>query len=172
MDDVQDHIKHVDEIVTTLANSVVTLNIPKCHFFERQIEYLGHMIKPVQLEIEKNNVELLYQAKPPTENISLFLGLYNVYRRFIDNFIGIAHPLNNLLKKRTPDKFQLDDDQKDAFQPHINKVCSHPILALPKVGLPYSIDFDASDYGVGFALFKPHRDEERKPIGFWSISLL
>lgn len=29
-----DHVKHVDEILKTLADSYVTLKIKKCHFFQ------------------------------------------------------------------------------------------------------------------------------------------
>lgn len=157
---VDDHIRHVDEILSTLADAGVTLKINKCHFFQRQVEYLGHMVKPGQLEIDRTNVELLHQAQPPTNKTQLrsFLGLCNVYRRFIDDFAKLAHPLNKLLKKGAPDSFQLDDTQREAFQALIAKVCSPPVLALPKAGLPYSLDCDASDYGIGCALFQTHPD--------------
>jgi len=171
---VDDHIKHVDEILQTLADAGITLKINKCFFFQKQVEYLGHMVNPGRLEIDKTNVESLRQAEPPKNKTQLrsFLGLCNVYRRFIDDFTGLAHPLNKLLKKGTPDTFTLDAEQRDAFNALINRVCSPPVLALPRNGLPYSIDCDASDYGIGCALFQTHPNGERKPIGFWSRSLL
>ena len=66
----------------------------------------------------------------------------------------------------------MDETQFDSLRKLIDRVCSHPILALPKAGLEYSLDCDASDYGIGCALFQTHPDGEGKPIGFWSRSLL
>ena len=172
--DVDDHIKHADEIITALTEAGVTLKINKCFFFQRKVEYLGHMVKPGQLEIDRTNVASLKNAKPPTNKTQLrsFLGLCNVYRRFIKDFTGLAHSLNKLLKKGTPDTFEFDDEQRKSFDSLIDKVCYPPVLALPRANLPYSLDCDASDYGIGCALFQTHPDGERKPIGFWSRSLL
>ena len=81
-----DHIHHVDEILTTLAEAGDTLKIDKCHFFQKEVEYLGNMVKPGTLQIDKTNVKSLRQAKPPTNKTQVrsFLGLCNEYRRFID----------------------------------------------------------------------------------------
>ena len=83
----------------------------------------------------------------------------------------MAAPLNKLLKKGAPDKFELDDDQFKAFRALIDSFISPKVLTLPVSGLPYSIDTDACDYGIGCALFQTHADGERKPIGFWSRTL-
>ena len=40
------------------------------------------------------------------------------------------------------------------------------------MGLPYSVDTDASDHQVGAALFRTYPDGSRKPIGYWSRSLI
>ena len=79
--------------------------------------------------------------------------------------------MNGLLKKNSPEKFTLDEKQTEAFRTLIDKILSQPILALPRPDLPYSVDSDASDYGVGCALFQTHEDDNRRPIGFWSRSL-
>ena len=170
---VEEHIQHVDEILTALGNAGVTLKIKKCKFFSDTVEYLGHIIKPGNLEIDSSNTKSLREAKPPTTKTELrsFLGLCNVYRRFIKDFSTTAHPLNELLKKGSPDKFELNDAQLAAFRTFINAVCSPPVLALPKPDLPYSVDTDASEYGLGCTLFQTNEDGDRKPIGYWSRSL-
>ena len=131
------------------------------------------MIRPGRLEVDEANTKSLKDARPPTTKTQLrsFLGLVNVYRRFIENFTKVAAPLNKLLKKGGPDKFELDEEQVAAFRTLIDGVLSPKVLALPVTGLPYSIDTDACDYGVGCALFQTHPDGERKPIGFWSRTL-
>ena len=89
-----DHINHVDEIFTTLAEVGVTLKINKFNFCQKEIEYLGHMVKPGTIQIDNTNVNSLLQEKPPKSRTQVrsFLGLFNVYRRFIDNFKAVKPP--------------------------------------------------------------------------------
>ena len=79
--------------------------------------------------------------------------------------------MNQLLKKGAPDTFELNDEQRAEFKDLIEALCTPPVLALPVAGLTYSVDTDASDYGIGCALFQDHPDGQRKPIGFWSRTL-
>ena len=119
---VEDHIRHVDEILTTLTEANITLKISKCRFFSDTVEYLGHLIKHGQLQIDDTNTKSLKEAKPPTTKSELrsFLGLCNVYKRFIENFAVLAHPLNQLLRKNSPDTFELNDEQLKAFRTFID----------------------------------------------------
>eukprot|EP00171_Calliarthron_tuberculosum_P008749 IDg8749t1 len=65
----------------------------------------------------------------------------------------------------------LDERQERAYRALIKAVTEPPVLALPKPGLPYSIDTDACKHQVGCALFQTHSDYMRKPISFWSRTL-
>ena len=109
---------------------------------------------------------------PPNLNyFRLSFRLCNIYRRFIDNFSKLAGPLNELLKKNKHEKFTLEKKQTEAFRTLIDKILSPPILVLPRPDLPYSVDTDTSDYGIGCALFQTHESDNRRPILFWSRSL-
>ena len=85
---VEEHIQHVDEVLSYLAKAGVTLKIAKCKFFTTTVEYLGHIIRPGKLEVDQANTKSLREAKPPTTRTQLrsFLVLVNVYCRFIDKF--------------------------------------------------------------------------------------
>ncbi|CDF35613.1 unnamed protein product [Chondrus crispus] len=101
-----------------------------------------------------------------------FLGLCNVYRRFVPHYAKIAHPLNQLLKKGQPVQLEgFDEPCKKAFHKLKDAILAPPVLALPKKDLPYSVDTDARDYQIGAALFQTHPDAQRKPIGFFSRTL-
>ena len=81
---------------------------------------------------------------------ALFLELCNVYRRFVERSSHQAGPLNEQLQNNMPGKFTLSDDKKlESFRHFINAVLSQPALALLQVGLPYSVDTEASAYGFG-----------------------
>lgn len=98
---VDDHIKHIGEILTTLSHASVMLKINTCHFFRQQLEYLGHMVKPGCLDIDQTKVASLRNAIPPKNPAQLrsLLVLCNLYRPFIDEFSGIAHLLKTFPKK-------------------------------------------------------------------------
>ncbi|GKA09243.1 putative reverse transcriptase domain-containing protein [Tanacetum coccineum] len=65
----------------------------------------------------------------PTE-VRQFLGLAGYYRRFIEGFSLIAKALTKLTKKNK--KYAWGEDEEEAFQMLKQKLCSAPILALPK----------------------------------------
>ena len=61
-----------------------------------------------------------------------FLGLCNVYRKFVQNFTRIAAPLNKNLNKNQPTKWDaLTDKEMEAFETLKQKLISPPFLALP-----------------------------------------
>ena len=105
---IEEHIRHVDEILSSLAQAGVTLKMKKCKFFTTTVEYLGHIIKPGKLEVDQANTASLREAKPSTNKTELrsFLGFCNVYRRFVEIFTKVTAPLNNLLKKERSHKFE------------------------------------------------------------------
>lgn len=47
--DIEEHLNQVDEILTTLGDPGVTLNLKKCQCFSGSVEYLGHIIQPGRL---------------------------------------------------------------------------------------------------------------------------
>ena len=168
------HIKHVDEVLTVLREAGMSLKLQKCHFFVKSVDYLGHVIRPGVLQVAQKNVEAIRLAKPPRTQRQLrsFLGLCNVYRRFVKNFAHIAAPLTALTKKEQ--SFTLDpfsQEQLRAFQALKKSLTTTPILRLPRADLPFSVDTDASDYQVGCALMQEHEDKTRHPVGYWSRTL-
>ena len=170
----EDHVEHVREVLNALHEAGVTLKLRKCEFFKKSVRYLGHVISPGKLEIDKARTKALLEATHPTNQSELrsFLGCCNVYRRFIRDYTKIAAPLYAKLKKGQPIKLEpFDDESCKAFETLISSLTSPPVLALPRADLPYSIDTDASEYQVGVALFQHLPNGDRQPIGFWSRTL-
>lgn len=85
----------------------------------------------------------------------------------MDDFTGIAHPLNKPLKKGTTDTFQVDNKPRHAFKALINEDFSPPVLSFSKDSLLYSLDCDTRDYGDGFAVFRTHPDGQQNLIKFF-----
>ncbi|GJT64346.1 putative reverse transcriptase domain-containing protein [Tanacetum coccineum] len=78
--------------------------------------------------------------------------LAGYYRRFIEGFLKIAKPMTKLTQKKV--KFEWGDKQEIAFQLLKQKLCSAPILALPKGSEDFIIYCDASIKGLGVVLMQ------------------
>jgi RNase H-like domain found in reverse transcriptase len=110
----------------------------------------------------------------PTTQTELrsFLGLCNVYRRFIKGFAKIAAPLNILLRKgETSQLSPLSPEQVFAFDTLRASLLHPPILALPRIEGAFTLDTDASDNQLGCCLLQEQPDGTQKPIGYWSRGL-
>ncbi|GKE89585.1 putative reverse transcriptase domain-containing protein, partial [Tanacetum coccineum] len=92
-------------------------------------------------------------ASPKTaKEIRQFLGLAGYYRRSIEGFSKIAKPMTKLTQKKV--KFDWSDKAETAFQLIKQKLCSAPIMALPKGREDFIVYCDTSIKGLGFVLMQ------------------
>ena len=171
---VTEHIIHVRQVLGMLRAAGVSLKLRKCAFFKPSVDYLGHVIRPGKLEVASKMTDALKKALPPTNQTELrsFIGMCNVYRRFIKNFARIAAPLNRKLEKNQPFTFgTITGTDYEAFQELKTKLISPPILALPRHGYKYTLDTDACVYQVGCTLLQEQPNGDKLPVGYWSRSL-
>ena len=166
---IEDHFRHLGEILAILKVAGLSLKLNKCNFFTKTVYYLGHVIRPGKIEVAEKNTAALQGFKEITMQTKLrsFLGMCNVYRRFVPNFARVAAPLNQLLKKgQGPDLEPFDEAQRGAFELLKQALSEPPVLRLPQQDLPYSVDTDSSAYQIGCALMQTYPDGTRHPIGF------
>ena len=97
-----------------------------------------------------------------------FLGLASYYRRFIQEFAKIAHPLHALLRKDTP--FKWTPDSQEAFDELKNKLVTTPVLAYPDFTQNFYVETDASKQGLGAVLAQMQEDNKLHPIAYASRS--
>ena len=73
----------------------------KCIWKAKRIGFLGVVIGPNRIEIEKKKIDrVLSWSKPKNvKYIRKFLGLANYYRRFIKDFTQVARLMNTLMRK-------------------------------------------------------------------------
>lgn len=83
-----------------------------------------------------------------------FLGLGNVYRRFLSVFPKIAAPSKKKLKKGEPNKFVLEKQVQQAMAEVKNQLMIPLVLALRQLKGQYTVDTDASDTQVGCVLLQ------------------
>ena len=93
-----------------------------------------------------------------------FHGLAGFYRRFVQNFISIAAPLTDVIKKNVG--FKWEQTQEEAFQILKGKLTQAPLLVLPDFSKTFEIEYDASGVGIGAVLM-----QDRKPIAYFREKL-
>ena len=136
-----EHVKHVQDVLTILQRAGISLKLKKCNFSTKAVEYLGHVIKPGRLEVATKNTAAIEGFREPETQTQLrsFLGLCNVYRRFVPNFAQVSAPLNKLLKKEQGPKLEpFDDTERNAFKKSKEALASPPVLRLPQEQLLFS----------------------------------
>ncbi|GKD92933.1 putative reverse transcriptase domain-containing protein, partial [Tanacetum coccineum] len=87
----------------------------------------------------------------PTK-VRQFLGLAGYYRRFIEGFSLISKPLTKLTQKDK--KYEWGKEEEEAFQILKHKLCSAPILVLPKGTEYFMVYYNASLKGFGAVLMQ------------------
>jgi len=170
----EQHVKDVDTVLHRLREAGVTLNLEKCTWFSDEVEYLGHIFRPGQLHVHNKNVDALKHAKFPTTKTQLksFLGMCNVYRRFLKDFAKRAKPLNALTRAEIlPVLPPPTDVAIAAFADLRNALLCPPVLALPKTNWKLVVDVDACADQVRCTLLQEEPGELLHPVGYWSRGL-
>jgi hypothetical protein len=109
-----------------------------------------------------------YGAPTNVKQLRSFLCLASYYRRFVEKFSYIAHPLTQLTKRDAP--FVWTEEADQAFQLLKTKVASAPVLQLHDPDLPNVIATDASDDAIG-AVLQQDSGRGLQPVAFESRKL-
>lgn len=170
----EEHTAHVRAVLRLLQTNGVTLRRAKCAFFETEVDHVGHIIRPRKLELSMTTCIALKRALPPTTQTELrsFLGLCNLFRRFVPSSACIPVHLNRKLEKHQPvGSTHLSDEEFQSFDRLKPISVSPPILVLPGKCGTYMLDTDACEDQLSCALLQAQEDTSNHPIGYWSKSL-
>ena len=163
-------LERTGEILSRLLATGLKLKPCKCHLFQKQVSYLGHIVSEEGIATDPRKVEVV-QNWPTPENVTelrSFLGLASYYRRYIHEFAHVARPLHKLTEANV--NFLWDGDCQNAFEKLKHKLTTAPVLAYPQPDAPFILDTDASNHAIGAVLSQVHGGIER-PIAFASRTL-
>ena len=159
--DFDSHVNDLIEVFTRLRDAKLKLKPTKCHFFQKEIKYLGHVISENGISVDPSKIKAIQDMPYPKKLVQLqsFLGMINYYRKFVCNFSEIALPLYELTK--TNATFKWEDKHSEAFQKIKEALLSVKILAHPNFKYPFKVQTDASEYGIGAVLTQNINGVER-----------
>lgn len=159
----KEHISILTEVYSRLKEANLTINLNKCEFCKPSLTYLGYVVDKDGLHTDPQKVSTIVnypQPKTVTE-IKRFLGMASWYRRFVNDFSTIVAPISDLTKgKKKSQCVQWTDEAVESFSKIKSLLVSAPILASPDFSKIFSIQCDASGYGVGGVLTQGVGEEE------------
>jgi hypothetical protein len=102
-DNIEDHIEMVSKVLQILADNNLFLKPEKCHFYKREVEYLGVIIGNGHVKMDPVKLKGIIKWPIPwnMRELHTILGFGNYYKDFIRDYSSIAHPLHNLTRKAT-----------------------------------------------------------------------
>jgi len=165
------HNEIVEEVLKQLEENNLYVKPEKCVWKVRKIGFLGVIIGPNGIEMEKEKVDGVLSWPEPknAKDIRKFLGLANYYRRFIKDFAQVARPMNILTRKDV--KWQWGEEQQKAFDELKRIFTTKPVLVAPDLDKEFRVEADASNYAIEGVLSMKCSDKLWRPVTFISKSL-
>jgi hypothetical protein len=147
------HVEHLWKVFQKLRENKLYAKIEKCKFGVTKVDFLGHRITQEGLKIDDHKVKAIVDWEPPklVSALRSFLGLASYYHKFIKNFVKIAAPLTNLMKKFAI-TYEWERTCDEAFETLKGILVKVPMLKLPNFDKDFEIHFDAFDFANGGVL--------------------
>jgi len=178
-----EHLDHLDRLLTRIGETGMKLNLAKCHLLRREVTYLGHTISAEGIGCEKEKTEAVRNWPTPTtvSELRSFLGFASYYRRIVKGFARIAGPLHDLVKelsggKKCKKKHCLIGDHwnekhQTALQELKDALTGAEVLGFADFSRPFLLEVDASHEGLGAILSQEQPSGETRVVAYASRRL-
>ena len=153
-----------------LSDNGLTAKPAKCQFGIQKCVYLGHVVGNGQVCPQESKLKAVEAFSLPStkRQVHAFLGLTGYYRRFIPDYATLAAPLTDLTRKSASDKVEWTAQCDWAFQELTRHLCTAPVLQSPNFSLPFVLQTDVSDLGVGAVLAQRDENNCDHPVAYFN----
>jgi len=140
--------KIVEEVLKRLEENDLYVKPEKCIWKVKKIGFLGIVIEPSGIEMEKEKMDGVLSWPEPRnmKDIRKFLGLANYYRRFIKDFAQVVRPINVLMRKDM--KWRWKGEEQAIFDKLKKTFTIRPVLAAPDLDKEFRVEADTSNYAT------------------------
>ncbi|XDV38527.1 hypothetical protein PO909_007906 [Leuciscus waleckii] len=168
----KEHLEHLAEVFDRLQGAGLVANAKKCHIAKSEVSYLGYVLGGGSIRPQVDKVQAILSCPLPStkKRVRSFLGMAGWYRRFIPNFSSRAAVLTDLTKKNSPKKVAWTPECEQAFRDLKDCLCNAPVLQSPDFSMPFTVQTDASEVGLGAVLLQGE-GETRHPVLYISRKL-
>ena len=160
------HAEQVAAVVDVLAEYGIQVNLEKCLFAQREIEFLGKIISHNSIRIDQSKVEMITKRPSPTnrKELQVSFGMINYYKQHIPDCAYKSVPLTNLLRQDV--RWDWTEECEKRYRTLMDDLTSPQVLAAPTFDQPFVLQTDASDVAVGAVLSQVDADGVERPICF------
>lgn len=167
------HLVRLETVLRRLRETGLKIKMEKCHFLQPEVKFLGHQVSPQGVSTDPDKISAVREWPVPgtLKELRSFLGFCSYYRRFIEGFSQIAGPLHdvvNLCLKETSHakavqryKSIWTPQCQAAFEHLKDRLTRAPTLGYADFTLPFVIETDASNLGLGAVL---HQQQNGKKV--------
>jgi hypothetical protein len=99
----EEHKEHLRIVLQTLRKHKLYVKFDKCDFYQKKIQYLGHVISKEGIAVDPEKIRDITEWNIPKDvaDIWSFMGIIGYYHKFIEGLSKIAYPITSLQKKGT-----------------------------------------------------------------------
>lgn len=165
---VEENLRILQKVLERLNSFGLEIKLKKCHLIKSEIDYLGYIADKRGVRPNDAHVKAISNMTQPTnvKQLQSSVGLFSYFRKFVQGFARIAHPLTELLKKNVPFKFGLEC--KEAFEKLKLALTQSPVLAVYCPHRETELHTDASSHGFGAVLMQRQDDGKFHPVAYYS----
>ena len=165
--DFKTHCTVVGQVLKILQDHNFTVKPSKCHWFQSQAPWLGHVITSTGILPNPEKIAPILKLCFPTTITQLrsFIGMVNFYRSFWKQRADVMAPLT-ALSGRSKGKLSPTPQLVAAFNRVKKIIAEEVLLTFPNPNIPYDIETDASDTQMGAVI-----RQQGKTIAFFSRKL-
>ena len=182
----KEHLENLQRVLKRLRMRGIKLRADKCDFAKQEVRYLGRLISGNGYRPDPEDTAALEKFRVAPKNVGevrRLLGLLGYYRGYVRDFSRRVKPLYDLLSKeagKTKDERKevkktkklgqkYDGKEKivwtEAHQKILEEVIDHlkspEVIAFPNYDLPFYINCDASNQGLGAVLYQEQGGKDR-----------
>jgi len=145
--------------------------LEKCEFDKSLVAFLGYVISPDGIFMDKLKVETIQCWVTPSlvKDVQRFLGFANLYRWSIKGYSKITAPLTTLTCKDKP--FSWNPTAQVAFNTLKMAFTSAPVMIHLDPAKPFIVEMDVLDFALGAILSQFGIDGLLHPVASYSQKL-
>ena len=159
--------KHMIEGLRILEEHDLYIKELKCYWEVTEVPVLGHIVGLGHTRMERTKVQAILDWKTlmNKNDVHVFNGFCNFYRRYVPANLKVAKPLTQLLGN-VP--FEWGPTEQRAFEGLKALIASEQVVTQPLADGPFRVEVDASSQGLGGVLSQKHPDGKWRTIAFIS----
>ena len=173
----EEHARNLQRVLQRLRSHGIKLRADKCDLFRTEVRYLGRLVSENGHRPDPNDSKAVEKFRIAPTNIGelrSLLGFMGYYRNYIQDFSRKFQPMYQLLQGNTKESgskksktayskqpIEWTTEMQSTVDEVIDYLRSPDFLAFPDFGLPFVLNVDASQKGLGAVLYQKHGSENR-----------